>query len=172
MFRRGKQARRYNKFARSIGSVRARAHAGADAVAAAFQAAREPWLPARRILRSLRPGERFSLGGWKPPLPAGRDARRYDGYGFKFCPSRARKIHQIFSWQTLALGVQTECSLKRMDVVHPSSQSNVREPGENPGRLRHCNGYKFQCHRKREGGMRLEAEVRIPVWLCSSRSLV
>jgi hypothetical protein len=42
-------------------------------------------------------------------------------------------------------------------------QSNVREPGENPGRLRHCNGYKFQCHRKREGGIRSEAEVRIPV---------
>jgi len=52
----------------------------------------------------------------------------------------------------------------------PPSQSNVRESGENPERLRHCNGYKFQCHRKREGGMRLEAEARIPVWLCSSGS--
>jgi hypothetical protein len=28
----------------------------------------------------------------------------------------------------------------------PTMQSNVREPGVNPGRLRHCNGYKFQCH--------------------------
>jgi hypothetical protein len=42
---------------------------------------------------------------------------------------------------------------------------NVWEPGENPGRLRHCNGYKFQVHwsQDREGGIRLEAEVRIPV---------
>ena len=30
--------------------------------------------------------------------------------------------------------------------MHPSGQSNAREPGENPGRLRHCNGYKFQGH--------------------------
>ena len=57
-----------------------------------------------------------------------------------------------------------------MNPVHPKSQSDVRESGENPERLRHCNGYKFQCHREREGGMRLEAEVRIPVWLCSSDS--
>ena len=63
-----------------------------------------------------------------------------------------------------------------MNVVHPSSQSNVREPGENPGRLRHCNGYKFPKPLFRsaewEGGMRFEAGVRIPVWLCSSRSLI
>jgi hypothetical protein len=30
--------------------------------------------------------------------------------------------------------------------IPPTSQSNVREPGVNPGRLRHCNGYKFQDH--------------------------
>jgi len=49
--------------------------------------------------------------------------------------------------------------------VSAKTQSNVREPGVNPGRLRHCNGYKFQCHcsQEREGGMRFEAEVRIPV---------
>jgi hypothetical protein len=28
-------------------------------------------------------------------------------------------------------------------VSAKSSQSNVREPGVNPGRLRHCNGYKL-----------------------------
>jgi len=51
-------------------------------------------------------------------------------------------------------GVETDCSLKRMNVVHPSSQSNVWEPGENPGRLRHCNGYKFPgaTETNREGG--------------------
>ena len=30
----------------------------------------------------------------------------------------------------------------------PLMQSNVREPGANPGRLRHCDGYKFQSHCK------------------------
>jgi hypothetical protein len=71
----------------------------------------------------------------------------------------------------ILFGVETDCSLKRMNVVHPSSQSNVWEPGENPGRLRHCNGYKFpKVPPKRIGkaGRRSEAEVRIPVWLCSS----
>ena len=50
--------------------------------------------------------------------------------------------------------------------VSANVASNVREPGENPGRLRHCDGYKFQCHcvfYMREGGMRFEAQVRIPV---------
>jgi hypothetical protein len=36
-------------------------------------------------------------------------------------------------------------SLKRRKQFR-SSQSNVWEPGEIPGRLRHCNGYEFQCH--------------------------
>jgi len=49
------------------------------------------------------------------------------------------------------------------EEISPPMQSNVRESGENPERLRHCNGYKFQSHRQREGGMRFEAEVRIPV---------
>jgi hypothetical protein len=42
-------------------------------------------------------------------------------------------------------------------------QSNVREPGVNPGRLRHCNGYKFQCHReigKAEGGSKPKSGYR------------
>ena len=32
-----------------------------------------------------------------------------------------------------------------------ASHSNVWEPGENPGRLRHCNGYKFQVHWSKTG---------------------
>jgi hypothetical protein len=36
--------------------------------------------------------------------------------------------------------------LKQRKSFPQQSQSNVREPGVNPGRLRHCNGYKFQCH--------------------------
>ena len=64
--------------------------------------------------------------------------------------------------------------MKRTTQVVRCTQSNVREPGEIPGRLRHCNGYKFPRPLVRvaewEGGMRFEAEVRIPVWLCSSGS--
>ena len=94
----------------------------------------------------------------------------------RFMPSLA-KILQIISWQIFISGVDTKCSLKWMDIVHPLSQSNVREPGENPGRLRHCNGYKFprataplQACMSGGGkaGRRFEAEVRISVWLCSS----
>jgi hypothetical protein len=29
------------------------------------------------------------------------------------------------------------------NIFRQISQSNVREPGVNPGRLRHCNGYKL-----------------------------
>jgi hypothetical protein len=45
------------------------------------------------------------------------------------------------------------------------SQSNVWEPGVNPGRLRHCNGYKLPMPPTKVGkaGVRFEAEVRIPV---------
>jgi len=51
------------------------------------------------------------------------------------------------------------------EVIPPISQSNVWEPGVNPGRLRHCNGYNSQCHYPQgwEGGKRSEAQVRIPV---------
>jgi hypothetical protein len=62
---------------------------------------------------------------------------------------------KIFVLAKKLFSVETDCSLKRMNVVHPSSQSNVREPGENPGRLRHCNGYKFPKNAtevNREGG--------------------
>jgi hypothetical protein len=33
--------------------------------------------------------------------------------------------------------------LKLAGKFPPKTQSNVREPGVNPGRLRHCNGYKL-----------------------------
>jgi len=32
---------------------------------------------------------------------------------------------------------------RRNELFFETTQSNVWEPGENPGRLRHCNGYKF-----------------------------
>jgi hypothetical protein len=52
---------------------------------------------------------------------------------------------------------------RRKELFFETTRSNVWEPGENPGRLRHCDGYKFRSHRQREGGMRFEAQVRIPV---------
>jgi len=54
--------------------------------------------------------------------------------------------------------------------VSAQSRSNVWEPGVNPGRLRHCNGYKLPMPPTKIGkaGVRFEAEVRIPVWLRSS----
>jgi len=60
---------------------------------------------------------------------------------------------------------KTEPFFETGGTVSAKSQSNVWEPGVNPGRLRHCNGYNFQCHcsQEREGGMRFDAEVRIPV---------
>jgi hypothetical protein len=62
-------------------------------------------------------------------------------------------------------GCTTRRFFEKAGTFPPQTQSNVREPGVNPGRLRHCNGYKFQVHwsKDREGGMRFEAEVRIPV---------
>jgi hypothetical protein len=37
-------------------------------------------------------------------------------------------------------------SLKAAESDFRQKQSNVRELRENRRRLRHCNGYKFQCH--------------------------
>ncbi len=58
------------------------------------------------------------------------------------------------------------------EQVFALNAGKCREPGVNPGRLRHCDGYKFQCHcsQEWEGGMRMDAEVRISVCLHSSRS--
>jgi len=38
--------------------------------------------------------------------------------------------------------------------VSAKSQSNVWEPGENPGRLRHCNGYKLPMPPSESSGRR------------------
>ena len=51
------------------------------------------------------------------------------------------------------------CSLKAAEKFPPPLQSNVREPGVNPGRLRHCNGYNSQCHCRTAGR---REEVRCP----------
>ena len=55
----------------------------------------------------------------------------------------------------------------------PLSHSNVREPGVNPGRLRHCYGYNSQCHCPR-AGRREEARSRsqdtgLTALVCSER---
>ena len=62
-------------------------------------------------------------------------------------------------------GVKRNRSLKPAEQFPPTSQSNVWEPGVNPGRLRHCNGYKLPMPPTQVGkaGVRFEAEVRIPV---------
>jgi hypothetical protein len=39
-------------------------------------------------------------------------------------------------------------------VFRKQSQSNVREPGVNPGRLRHCNGYKLPMPPSKSSGRR------------------
>ena len=46
----------------------------------------------------------------------------------------------IFSWQPSSLRVTTSRSLKPMDSRPSPTQPCVRERGENPRRLRHCNG--------------------------------
>ena len=48
-----------------------------------------------------------------------------------------------FCLEFFQFSVKQNRSLKPAEKFPPSSQSNVREPGVNPGRLRHCNGYKF-----------------------------
>ena len=69
-----------------------------------------------------------------------------------------------FCLEKKLFSVELSLFFETAEVIPPISQSNVWEPGENPGRLRHCNGYNSQCHCPgREGGKRLEAEVRIPV---------
>jgi hypothetical protein len=45
-------------------------------------------------------------------------------------------------------------SLKPAEKFPPKSQSNVWEPGENPGRLRHCNGYKLPMPLSESSGRR------------------
>ncbi len=50
-----------------------------------------------------------------------------------------------FCLEKILFRVELFRSLKRRKQFR-ISQSNVWEPGVNPGRLRHCNGYNSQCH--------------------------
>jgi hypothetical protein len=56
---------------------------------------------------------------------------------------------QVFRAQKILLGKKFIRRRKELffetaeKVFRKQSQSNVREPGVNPGRLRHCNGYKL-----------------------------
>src|SRR5437773_3059035 len=86
-------------------------------------------------------------------------------------------VAQDFAWQFGSHAVPTERSLKNDGHVRLlSPQPNAREPRENRGRLRHCyglqtptaTGFALAKSGRRERGRR--PEVRIPVWLCSSRS--
>jgi hypothetical protein len=78
---------------------------------------------------------------------------------------RKFSANRKFCLEKFNFRVKRSRSLKRAEKFPPTSQSNVREPGENPGRLRHCNGYKFPMPPTQVGkaGVRFEAEVRIPV---------
>jgi hypothetical protein len=81
-----------------------------------------------------------------------------------------RGIARKFSADKILLGIffirrRNEAFFENGGAISAHTTVKCWEPGESPGRLRHCNGYKFQCHwsKDREGGMRFEAEVRIPV---------
>jgi hypothetical protein len=50
---------------------------------------------------------------------------------------RKKIIFLKFILNKKIIGVKTNCSLK-WTTCSSLMQSNVREPGENPGRLRHC----------------------------------
>jgi hypothetical protein len=58
---------------------------------------------------------------------------------------------KIFGLAKGKFSVELGRSLKPGGSNSALSQSNVWEPGEIPGRLRHCNGYNFQCHRCKSG---------------------
>src|ERR1700689_3527434 len=68
-------------------------------------------------------------------------------------------VQKDFAWKRIPSGVQQIRSLKAAEKFPPPLQSNVREPGVNPGRLRHCNGYNSQCHCHPAGR---REEVRCP----------
>src|ERR1051325_4546219 len=89
-----------------------------------------------------------------------------------------RKL-QKSAWQRLLLRVTPSRSLKASRECGTSSQLNVREPGENPGRLRHCMeiqtpiAMRLHCgpshwSKDREGRSEVRLQVRIPVELRSS----
>ena len=58
---------------------------------------------------------------------------------------------EIFCLEKKFLRVKQSRSLKGGKKFPQLMQSNVRELRENRRRLRHCNGYNFQCHRCQSG---------------------
>ncbi len=80
-----------------------------------------------------------------------------------------------FTWQTLPPGVEKSCSLKEMDpwvrYCHSQASGNPVKIGDGCATV---TGYRlplplvYQKPGRRERGF--EPEVRISVWLCSSRS--
>jgi hypothetical protein len=82
----------------------------------------------------------------------------------RIAPSPTRQ--ETFCLEKIGFGRTKEVFFENGgNFVSATTQLNVREPGVNPGRLRHCYGYNSQCHCPRGGkaGRRLDAEVRIPV---------
>jgi hypothetical protein len=80
---------------------------------------------------------------------------------------------ELFAWHADRPVLGRECSLKCANTRSHPKQSNVREPRENRGRLRHCNGLQtpishYPASAGREGGSEVRPEVRIPVCLRSS----
>ena len=82
-------------------------------------------------------------------------------------PRKQSKFYaaEIFGLAKEKFSVELVRSLKPAGKFPPSTQSNIWEPGENPGRLRHCNGYKLPMPLTKVGkaGVRFEARVWIPV---------
>jgi hypothetical protein len=71
-------------------------------------------------------------------------------YGF------AGDLKQVFRAGKICLGLilfwlKKEPFFETAEIKLRLSQSNVWEPGVNPGRLRHCNGYNSQCHCRKTG---------------------
>ena len=70
----------------------------------------------------------------------------------------ASLFFEILPWQNLPQGVGTEAFFETDGLLfHLVSQPSVREPRENRGRLRHCNGLQTpiatgSAKRSREGG--------------------
>jgi len=61
-------------------------------------------------------------------------------------PRHFNRPQKIFCLEIFLFSVELSPFFETAEVIPPISQSNVWEPGENPGRLRHCNGYNSQCH--------------------------
>ena len=69
------------------------------------------------------------------------DRQESGSYGVGGREGYARFI-ETHAWQS-AVDEAVRQSLVNLDAVAAPAGVNVREPGVNPGRLRHCDGYKF-----------------------------